>query len=319
MIKLINEGFKKRYEQSLQESKMKDKTTNESLAESIKRVLSRLTEGPMSDEDKRETEILRNLYKRIGGKQLGKLSPEEKEVLNKYGIDAWGFRGDTKMITPGKKDVVKDTDLTIKDWRGRTVNTNNGDKINLADRARKIDNRTWGDKYVRPDWYQPRYGRQQAQQAERDDLADQMQKPLRDFKNARDEYKRAKKDVDNYYSDLGKSLEYVDKEYNDVVNDYDDLNWYKNNYKKSARKVQSILDKHRKKIESLIEQLNEATSPEDKADSNLLRNILAKREKRANAALTPQELAVLDKYGVNLSGKNIFKPNTGISMGSDSN
>lgn len=61
---------------------------DESLKESLKTVLSRLDEAPMSDEDRRDSDILRNLYKKIGGQKYFKLEPEEKEVLDKYGLDA---------------------------------------------------------------------------------------------------------------------------------------------------------------------------------------------------------------------------------------
>lgn len=60
---------------------------NEGLREALKESLSRMNEAPMSDEDKRESDILRNLYKKIDGKRYSKLTPEEQEVLDKYGLD----------------------------------------------------------------------------------------------------------------------------------------------------------------------------------------------------------------------------------------
>lgn len=55
-------------------------------------------------------------------------------------------------------------------------------------------------------------------------------------------------------------------------------------------------------IESLqkcLNKLNEATiSDEDKHDSALIRSMIAKLEKRSNARFTPEEQAVLDKYGI---------------------
>lgn len=61
---------------------------NESFKEALKEVVHRINEAPMSDEDKRESDILRNLYKKIDGKKYSKLTPEEQEVLDKYGLDA---------------------------------------------------------------------------------------------------------------------------------------------------------------------------------------------------------------------------------------
>ena len=61
---------------------------DECFKEALKEALSRINEAPMSDEDKRESDILRNLYKKIDGKRYSKLTPEEQEVLDKYGLDA---------------------------------------------------------------------------------------------------------------------------------------------------------------------------------------------------------------------------------------
>lgn len=59
----------------------------------------------------------------------------------------------------------------------------------------------------------------------------------------------------------------------------------------------------RRLIEDLIHILREASmSDEDRKDTELLRSILSKREKRSNAKLTPEEKAVLDKYGVSTNG-----------------
>ena len=56
--------------------------------EQLEEFLSRLNEASMSDEDKADSDIIRNLYKKIGGKKGPKLTPEEQKVLDKYGLDA---------------------------------------------------------------------------------------------------------------------------------------------------------------------------------------------------------------------------------------
>ena len=53
------------------------------------------------------------------------------------------------------------------------------------------------------------------------------------------------------------------------------------------------------KLNEHLSRLNEAEmSDEDKHDSALIRSMIAKLEKRSNARFTPEEQAVLDKYGI---------------------
>ena len=118
-VKLINEAFNKKFKDieevssdyTLRDLYNEELSNKKALKEALESIIKRLDEAPMSDEDKRESEILRNLYKRISGKNITKFTPEEQEVMDKYGLDAWGFRGDTKVITPGKNEVVKHSDL----------------------------------------------------------------------------------------------------------------------------------------------------------------------------------------------------------------
>lgn len=51
-------------------------------------------------------------------------------------------------------------------------------------------------------------------------------------------------------------------------------------------------------LEAQLESLLEAMSPEDKADTELIRSVQRKIANRSNAKLTPEEQAVLDKYGI---------------------
>ena len=92
----------------------------------------------------------------------------------------------------------------------------------------------------------------------------------------------------------------------DNPDDERDLRYNKDREKIYNDKIQALLNKHRKKIESLIESLNEATSPEDKYDSDLLKGILVKLAKRSNAKLSPEELDVLRKYELAPSGNGIY-------------
>ena len=63
-------------------------------------------------------------------------------------------------------------------------------------------------------------------------------------------------------------------------------------------------------LSNKLSQMNEAEmSDEDKRDNQILRSIYNKTQRRANAALTPEEQAVLDKYGLirSTGNKDIVK------------
>lgn len=277
------------------ESFRNEKLSNTLIIESI----CDLLEASMSDEDKRDSEIIRNLYKRVGGKKVSKFTPEEQEVIDKYGLDVWGFRGDTAMITPGKNDVVKQGDLGKTSWNGkRFIPNENADKINFADRIRKTDSREWGRKYSNVnDAYKQEY--------ERADQAREMQRPYNELKSAKSRYNYSKSKVDDYYNDLAKQIEKADTEYTKAADTAYQTKRFDNAYNSSMINdaqdtVDRILNKHKKAVKEALKQLSlkEAMSDEDRKDSQLLRNILSKIEKRANAKLTPEEQAVLDKYDI---------------------
>ena len=71
------------------------------------------------------------------------------------------------------------------------------------------------------------------------------------------------------------------------------------------RKFNEINDSYHKEsavlesLRNLLRNLTEAEmSPEDRKESDLIRSAYAKIQKRSNARLTPEEQAVLDKYGI---------------------
>ena len=53
------------------------------------------------------------------------------------------------------------------------------------------------------------------------------------------------------------------------------------------------------KLTEALNKLNEDNiSPEDQHDSDLIRSMLDKMNNRANAKFSPEEIAVMDKYGI---------------------
>lgn len=136
-----------------------DRSTQRVL-EALRRIANKLTEAPMSDEDRKDSDLIRSAYDKIQKRSNARLTPEEQAVLNKYNIKR-GYnknleydsgrnytRDDTKIVNnqddlyshgkeigrrvyPKKPDGSTDWDKTY------TLKTKDQDKINYADRARK--------------------------------------------------------------------------------------------------------------------------------------------------------------------------------------
>ena len=63
-------------------------------------------------------------------------------------------------------------------------------------------------------------------------------------------------------------------------------------------KIEKVLNEDEENVDTLIESLIEAISPEDQKDSDALRNIITKSHNRVNAKLTPEEKKIMSKYGL---------------------
>lgn len=154
----------------------------ESLRRAIEEKLNSLNEAEMSDEDRHDSDILAQIYKKsIKGPRNFKLSPEEKEVLKKFGLKR-GWLDNVKLnnakhmadwyynvVTPDGEPIFSPYDSNDQFIRaGRDYKLRSGadaffkpdmivnDKINYADRARKRPERssrgfTWSQKQHRMD------------------------------------------------------------------------------------------------------------------------------------------------------------------------
>lgn len=154
----------------------------ESFIRALEEKLNSLNEAEMSDEDRHDSDILAQIYKKsIKGPRNFKLSPEEKEVLKKFGLKR-GWLDNVKLnnakhmadwyynvVTPDGEPIFSLYDSNDPFIRaGRDYKLRSGadaffkpdmivnDKINYADRARKRPERssrgfTWSQKQHRMD------------------------------------------------------------------------------------------------------------------------------------------------------------------------
>jgi hypothetical protein len=122
----------------------------DSFEEALKECLSKLNEAEMSDEDKRDTEILKQIYNKTQERSNSRLTPEEKAVLSKYGLERFSDYKTIKL--PGEwgeeADLFRDSDSEVYRYSGhygrpyRSVSSG-AQKINYADRARKMHDRKY--------------------------------------------------------------------------------------------------------------------------------------------------------------------------------
>lgn len=122
-------------------SKINKLLRKESLRRAIEEKLNSLNEAEMSAEDKHDSDILKQIYRKTQVRANAALTPEEKEVLKKYDLER---NPDTKNIRLATRDIPgyraymfgRDDDVTRIDSKTGGV-YKPSDKINYADKARK--------------------------------------------------------------------------------------------------------------------------------------------------------------------------------------
>ena len=115
-----------------------DEADQDDFMESLKAKISSMNEAEMSDEDKRDNQILRTIYNKIQRRANAALTPEEQAVLDKYGL--YRSTGDKDIMKPGK-DAFHTRSITSPPHYFRGGIDVHDDRVNLADRARKISDR----------------------------------------------------------------------------------------------------------------------------------------------------------------------------------
>lgn len=115
-----------------------DDGEDDDFLEALSEKLSQMNEAEMSDEDKRDNQILRNIYDKTQRRANAALTPEEQAVLDKYGL--YRSTGNKDIMKPGK-DAFHASSITSPPRYFRGGIDVHDDRVNLADRARKISDR----------------------------------------------------------------------------------------------------------------------------------------------------------------------------------
>lgn len=234
------------------------RNTKGSLEEQLNECLSRLNEASISPEDQKDSDLIRSMLAKMKNRANAKFTPEEKAVMKKYGIERDnGWK--TLTVGPNKVNLDRDVDKEkgrYYSWQTPSVNNGNPDKINYADRARKIPERDKnqfngvGYHYYRNDDFNAHGGSrtgQTLQQRERD--MQNVNPRVNDMKQALRDRKYHKEFIDSadsvYERDSALAKQAYDKQMAAITRQRDDA---KNGYHKKG------FDRHQAKIDKLLKK-----------------------------------------------------------------
>lgn len=356
-LKFLNEGFELSQFNVLQES----------VVNQITSILNTLKEATMSDEDKRDNELLRQILSKASEasydkRRTLKWTPQELDIADKYNLTL--PQRTTKW--DGSKEItsLKDNDVDYERGFGRNRQVRNLEmelsqqraKTNVADFIRKRKEKgsaydrpyrqvdkyagiddvdTFGDttfthdntgRFNQDHWAYKKAATLAGSGLRNADLTDvekdrvavnkQMSQPVRDMKAALASRKENQKALDNVNLNYARNVADARKRFDDAMA-YADEQRQKESERgqqgvaDATSKINKLLRKEslRRAIEEKLNSLNEdEMSDEDKHDSEILKQIFRKTQERANAALTPEEKAVLQKYNL---GRDTYIKNVG--------
>ena len=226
-----------------------DDSEFESWRNRIQECLKRLNEAEMSDEDEADTAILANIYTKTQQRANAALTPDEKAVLAKYGLSR----------DSGMKNIVdKDWNKLVQRRRGQ-----DSDKVNLADRARKMGPRAKNNKDLylafrssdTTDSHDARGRYRQTYQRQRN-IANSanMEEPVQQMKNALYSRNFADKQLNSIDANAEDRRQKEINRHNDAMAAIDkDAKWRRKTYSDSKETHQKTIDKllKRKTDESL--------------------------------------------------------------------
>lgn len=356
-LKFLNEGFELSQFNVLQES----------VVNQITSILNTLNEANMSDEDRRDNELLRQILSKASDasydkRRALKWTPQELDIADKYNLTL--PQRTTKWDGSKKITSLKDNDVDYERGFGRNRQVRNlemelsqqGAKTNLADFIRKRKEKgsaydrpyrqvdkyagvgdvdTFGDttfthdntgRFNQDHWAYKKAATLAGSGLRNADLTDvekdrvavnkQMSQPVRDMKSALASRKENQKDLDNVNLNYARNVADARKRFDDAMAYADEQRQKESESGQqgvadATSKINKLLRKEslRRAIEEKLNSLNEdEMSDEDKHDSEILKQIFRKTQERANAALTPEEKAVLQKYNL---GRDTYIKNVG--------
>lgn len=232
-----------------------------------------LTEAPMSDEDREDSEVLRNIFYKRSNRSNSKITKDEQAVLDKYGITLRGkdvIGSDGRSLYYGRYGTDDEAgDLArMGNWRTR-------EKVNLADVARKRPERRYAQNVNGNRWPNDNgagYGQDDKERyeypfdAKERDLNTRYSKYQQDLRDTEYALKNRKR-MENEYSKLDSEEQSAKERYDKAVADAE--NRYRNAEQIYKDELKYADDRRNERMRSIQSDRDWYSSQADIANSEI--------------------------------------------------
>lgn len=235
-----------------------DDDLDESLIEKLQECLNRLNEATISDEDKHDSALIRNMIAKLEKRSNARFTPEEQAILDKYGITRNNW---AKSLNVGDRELNPSYDGSQRkvytgydDWKGHYVRNGDPSKINYADRARKLKDRQFsGDTQVSGRYNangainaHTQQGGHTLQDIERAAAEDRDKQPVDDMKRYLWDRKYHQDQIDGAQAEYDKSVGDARKKYDDSVR------WATDTYRRHTVDAEQSRKRAQDKIDQML-------------------------------------------------------------------
>lgn len=239
----------------------------ESFSVRLKNKIDSLNEAEMSDEDRHDSDILKQIYQKTQGRANAALTQEEKDILKKYNLERVPYMKNIRSSEGGYKTPIFDDRefMGSYDWSTGKKTSPKSTKINYADRARKRperDAQTY-DMRDRDFWDMPTpdyesqhevdsddYRPATYQQRQRQSDNQKMTQDVRDMKRALRDRKNSQKSLDSADYVYQVELDKLKKDYEDKL-------------ARAQRSQQYRTDSDRRNLDSANKRINKLLGKEE--------------------------------------------------------
>lgn len=194
-------AYKGNYDAWLKDTISNMHRVNEAIMKRLEAYVSNINEAEMSDEDKHDSELIRSMIDKMQARSNAAFTPEEQAIMQKYNINR---NNTSRNLTVDGRDLAREVDTNQNYYSSK--NNGNPEKINYADRARKLsqrkDNQIFNQPYsadnddINVHGYK-RVAFSDLQDAERYNQNVQMQEPVNTMKNELRNRSYAQNRIDN--------------------------------------------------------------------------------------------------------------------------
>lgn len=230
-------------------------TDDESLIEALQKCLNRLNEAEISDEDQRDSDLIRSMIAKLEKRSNARFTPEEQAVLDKYNI---ARDNDFRQLRVANRPLNPDYDGRISksysgtSWTPTYHRDGDPSKINYADRARKLPQRVDSqvsargtpngqiNSHSRPLYGQTLQGVERAAQEDRDTA------PVRNMQYELDKRNDYTHRINNAQSVYDKTVAKARKTYDDEVK------WATDTYRRDTVDASRYRDMAQARIDAML-------------------------------------------------------------------